>query len=200
MQKPGCEYVRYFVFPVLFLVSVLVLIFFLPPCSLYAGGQTGGEDYFNMEKIERELFDLVNKERVELGRHPLLLHPALNHIAYRHSLKMAEEGKLSHRFPGYKTLPERMMDAGLYFLSTGENVAFSQVILGSHIHRGFMESAGHRENIMTPFFSHCGIRLARSGDDFYVTQVFAQLYEPLKTQLACPLPLPSSFAFLSLCY
>jgi len=136
-------------------------------------------DYYDAGRIERELVELVNRARLEQGRRPLLTHPALGDIAYKHSLKMAREKKLSHRFPNYKTLPQRMMDAGVFFLQTGENVAFSEGIVAEYIHRGFMESTGHRRNILDPSFTHCGIRLARSGDDFYVTQVFAELYTPL---------------------
>jgi uncharacterized protein YkwD len=176
MQKTGCKLVR----NSLFFILLLALNFFLLDGDLLPVDQSGRNEYFNTERIERELLELVNKERLEGGRHPLRLHPVLNDIAFKHSLKMVGEGKLSHRFPNYKTLPERMMDAGLYFLSTGENVAFSPVILASSIHKGFMQSPGHRENIMASQFTHCGIKLARSGDDFYVTQVFAQLYEPLK--------------------
>jgi hypothetical protein len=178
MQKTGCRLVRYSGFLILF----LALNFFFPGGVLLPEYQSGRNEYFNSEKIEQELIELINKDRLEGGRQPLQSHPVLNDIAFKHSLKMAGEGKLSHRFPNYKTLPERMMDAGLYFLSTGENVAFSPVILASSIHKGFMQSPGHRENIMASQFTHCGIKLARSGDDFYVTQVFAQLYEPLKVE------------------
>lgn len=152
--------------------------------ALFLQGQMKKEDFYNAERMERELFELVNKERREQGRHPLLSHPGLNDVALRHCLKMVKERKLSHRFPNYKPLDQRLMDAGLLFLKAGENIAFSEAIVGKFIHEGFMESIEHRQNILGPDFTHCGIKLARSGDDFYVTQVFAQLYTVLKEEAA----------------
>ncbi|MCP5104616.1 MAG: CAP domain-containing protein [bacterium] len=163
-----------------FVFLVLVLWFF--EGALIPAAQMKKEDYFNAQRIERKLLDLVNKERKEKGYFPLLQHAALSDIAFKHSQKMSKERKLSHRFPNYKTLEQRLMDAGLFFLRAGENIAFSGVILGKNIHQKFMGSIGHRQNLLDPGFTHCGIRLARSGDDYYVTQVFARLYTPLKDE------------------
>ena len=105
-------------------------------------GVAGGNGLRHMEylaeRIERELLELVNKERQDQGRHPLLSHPGLNDVALRHCLKMVKEKKLSHGFPNYKTLDQRLMDAGLLFLKAGENIAFSEAIVGKFIHEGFM--------------------------------------------------------------
>ncbi len=137
---------------------------------------------YSAEGIERDLLELINKERKEHGYRPLLLHPSLNEVALHHSMKMAKERKLSHVFRGYRTLQHRLMDTGLFFLESGENIAFSQSIVGKYIHRKFMESLGHRQNILDPAFTHCGIKLAPLGGDFYITQVFARLYTPLKEE------------------
>ncbi len=165
-----------------FLFFAFLLYFLTQVPSLQA--QVKKEDFYNAERIERELLELVNKERQDQGRHPLLSHPGLNDVALRHCQKMVKERKLSHGFPNYKTLDQRLMDAGILFLKAGENIAFSEAIVGKFIHEGFMESIEHRQNILEPDFTHCGIKLARSGDDFYVTQVFAQLYNPLREEEA----------------
>jgi hypothetical protein len=145
-------------------------------------GQLQKEQVFDPDRIEAELFQCINKERLAQGRPPLLLNPVLNRTALAHSKKMAEEKKLSHHFPGYKTLSQRLMAGNLYFLNAGENIAFSESVIGKYIHQKFMASAGHRQNILDATFTHCGIKVARADDDYYVTQVFAHLYTPQKNE------------------
>lgn len=162
--------------------------FFIIFSFFYAGDSFGcprekEKNYiYSAEEIERDLLELINKERKAHGYRPLFLHPSLNKVALHHSLKMAKERKLSHVFPGYRMLQHRLMDTGLFFLDCGENIAFSESIVGKYIHRKFMKSHGHRQNILDPAFSHCGIKLAPLRGDFYVTQVFARLYTPLKEE------------------
>ncbi len=158
----------------IFLILIIILSF---PILL---GQVGGVSNFG--KIEQEMLELVNKARSEQGNQPLRFHLLLNDAALGHSQKMAAEGQLSHRFPNYKTLPERLMDTGLPFIKSGENVACSEDPEAKFIHDGFMNSPGHRQNILDPDFTHCGIRIVRSNNDFYVTEEFAQVYTLLKEE------------------
>ncbi|MCX6581139.1 MAG: CAP domain-containing protein [Candidatus Aminicenantes bacterium] len=159
-------------------LTYLIIIYI--SCSLFLQGQAGG--VYNPEKIEQEMLELVNKARSERGTRPLRFHPVLNDMALGHSQKMAAEGQLSHRFPNYKTLQERLMDAGLAFIKSGENVAFSEDPEAKFIHDGFMNSPGHRQNILDPDFTHCGIRIVCSNKKFYVTEEFAQVYTLLKAE------------------
>ena len=143
-------------------------------------GELEKEEFNSAQQIEKDLLELINKERKEHAYLPLQLHPELNKVALRHSLKMAKERKLSHVFAGYRILQHRLMDTGLFFIDSGENIAFSESIMGKYIYREFMKSIGHRQNILNPEFTHCGIKLAPLKGDYYVTQVFARLYTPLK--------------------
>jgi uncharacterized protein YkwD len=158
------------------IILTLITILSFP----FLWGQAGG--FYNPEKIEQEMLALVNKARSEQGNQPLRFHPLLNDAALGHSQKMAAEGQLSHRFPNYKTLQERLMDAGLAFIKSGENVAFSEDSEAKFIHDGFMSSPGHRENILDPDFTHCGIRIICSNKKFYVTEEFAQVYTLLNEE------------------
>ncbi|HLP61576.1 MAG TPA: CAP domain-containing protein [Candidatus Deferrimicrobium sp.] len=157
-------------------ITILILIYISFFSFLH--GQTKRVNHF--EKIEQEMLKLVNNARKEQGRRPLEFHPVLNDIALKHSQKMAAEGELSHRFPNYKTLQERLMDTGLPFIKSGENVAFSEDPEAKFIHEGFMNSTGHRQNILDPDFTHCGIKFVRVNNDYYVTEEFAQVYTVLK--------------------
>ena len=92
---------------------------------------------------------------------------------------MATEGKLSHHFPNYKELQERLMDTELPFIKSGENVAVSDDSDAKFVHEGFMSSIGHREVILDPDFTHCGIKFVQVGKKFYVTEEFAKIYSLL---------------------
>jgi uncharacterized protein YkwD len=159
---------------------ITFLIIIIVSCFPFLRGQAG--DVSNFAKIEQEMLELVNKARSEQGSRPLRFHPLLNNAALAHSQKMAAEGELNHRFPNYKTLQERFMEAGLAFIKSGENVACSEDSEAKFIHEGFMSSPGHRQNILDPDFTHCGIRIVLSNKKFYVTEEFAHVYELLKEE------------------
>lgn len=163
------------------LAAVLVLFIILIPGGTLPGRELKKGTYYSPERIEKELLDWLNKERTERGLSPLLSHPVLEKVALGHSEKMVAEEKLSHYFPNYPPLKQRLMKTNLYFLTCGENVAFSESIIGKYIHQKFMSSEGHRKNMLDREYTHCGIKLARVEvkNDFYVTQVFAHLDKPL---------------------
>ncbi|MCP4216592.1 MAG: CAP domain-containing protein, partial [bacterium] len=158
-------------------IICLWLMFLLKPMLLQASPQK--KDPFGAAQIEEDLLKLVNRERTDRGYRPLKAHPVLEAVGLAHSRKMVEQKKLSHNFPSYKPLHIRLMDKKLNFLVSGENIAFSEAIVGKYIHEEFMSSPGHRQNILDPRFTHCGIKLALVKGDYYVTQEFAHIYEPL---------------------
>lgn len=131
---------------------------------------------------EKEILVYINRERNQLGLNPLSYRMELEKLAKKHTQKMASEDQLSHTFPGYKKIESRMLDSGLYFLSAGENIAFSDTYIAKYIHAAFMRSKPHRENILNKNFSHCGIKIIETKKGFYITQEFAQLFTPLEVK------------------
>lgn len=131
------------------------------------------------ERVAKELFQLMNRARVERGLKALEPDVLLEKVAHGHSLKMTAEKKLSHRFPNYEALPDRMRGAGIYFISYGENVAFSETYVAKIIHDELMASPQHRDNILDAGFTHCGIDVVKNGEEYYVTQDFARLFTPM---------------------
>ena len=129
-----------------------------------------------LRQTEQQLLELLNGERSKRGLNLLKIDKVLKQLALGHSRKMSREQKLSHDFPGYPSLAERMRKSGLYFTSAGENVSFSNTFVASYIHKGFMDSPPHRQRILDHEYSHCGITIVESAKGFWVTQEFAQLY------------------------
>jgi uncharacterized protein YkwD len=129
-------------------------------------------------RIESKLLLLINRERKRHRLNPICFFHALNRIAYRQSEKMAKTGQFSHFLPGSGGLAQRLKSNRLFFIRCGENLALSDVPLASLIHGELMGSPDHRSNILNPDFTHCGIRISTNRKKFYITQTFAQLFDP----------------------
>jgi len=127
----------------------------------------------NDSQAERQLLTLANQARAEAGLAPLELEEGLTRAARRHSALMASEKQLSHELPGEPSMPERLAATSTLELSAeGENVGFAASI--AEVHRGFMQSPHHRENLLNPDYNVAGFAAVRDGNRVYVTEDFAQ--------------------------
>jgi len=145
---------------------------------LALSAQTMEELGLSPEQLEDKLFYLVNQERNKQGLPELRLNPLLRSIARAHSKKMAQQRRLAHDFPGYDRLAVRASNAGLHFLSIGENLAVGGTFLMRLFHEKMLTSPGHCENILFKDFTDLGIGIELSGNRYYITQEFARLNEP----------------------
>jgi uncharacterized protein YkwD len=113
----------------------------------------------------------VNAERRRAGRAPLILSPELGRVAQAHACDMAKRGYFSHTSPDGHSMSDRANRAGLLRLcAMGENIAQSQRDVPS-VMAGWMRSAGHRRNILDPYFTLVGFGRA-AGPNW--VQVFAR--------------------------
>ncbi|HNX42352.1 MAG TPA: CAP domain-containing protein [Candidatus Aminicenantes bacterium] len=127
-------------------------------------------------EISEKTFALVNAERTKAGLPPLKKENRLERIALRHSEKMASEGRLSHRFPDYPELRERLFAEGLTFTAFAENVALSSERSPERVHQGFMDSPSHRANLLNPSYNAIGVGVSLDGEgDLYITEIFLAL-------------------------
>jgi uncharacterized protein YkwD len=120
---------------------------------------------------ERQLFDLVNEERVQLGFGALVWDERLVPVARSHSEEMFTLKYFSHDSPVTGSPFDRLKAAGVTYSRAGENLAFAQSV--SVAHRALMQSPGHRENILRPEFTRIGIGVMNAGAyGRMVTQLF----------------------------
>jgi len=123
-------------------------------------------------QAERQLLDLANHARAEAGIAPLQSDEGLTRAARKHSALMASQKRLSHDLPGEPALPQRFAAASsLQFSAEGENVGLAPG--AAEVHRGFMNSPHHRENLLNPDYNVAGFAVVRSGNMIYVTEDFA---------------------------
>jgi uncharacterized protein YkwD len=130
---------------------------------------------FEQTPDEIKISELTNKERKEKDGPALVLNAALSKIARAHSENMARQGKMEHTLDD-KTPFERIKAAGYKYSTAGENIAMGEE--GAELPRimqAWMESEGHRKNILSPEYTEIGVGSARAKDgSLYFTQVFAR--------------------------
>jgi uncharacterized protein YkwD len=125
----------------------------------------------NFTPQEIELVDLTNKVRTDAGLTPLKINAHLTHAARKHSARMARKQKLAHLVKG-KDFHFRLKKVGYTFARAGENVGRSKGC-SSHVINMWMNSPGHRNNILNPAFKDIGIGISTSEKgEKYFTQVF----------------------------
>jgi len=129
------------------------------------------------------VLDLINVERAQHGCGPLAINPQLNQAALRQSEAMARQHFFDHKDPDGTTPGQRVRDTGYVFQMMGENIEAGTDTAEEAV-RVWMNSPGHRANILTCAYKETGIALVDAQDDvpmkgqstayeYYWTQEFA---------------------------
>ena len=118
---------------------------------------------------EQEVIDLVNDIRVKNGLPALKANWELSRVARYKSQDMADRSYFSHTSPTYGS-PFQMMKAfGITYRSAGENIAMGYKTPQAVVD-GWMNSSGHRANILNASFTPIGVGYVAEGN--YWTQMF----------------------------
>ncbi|WP_030801177.1 CAP domain-containing protein [Streptomyces sp. NRRL S-337] len=115
------------------------------------------------------ILKLVNSERSKAGCSPLKLNAKLTKAAQDHSKDMAAHRNMSHTGSDGSDPGQRITRAGYNWSAYGENVAYGYSSPES-VMKGWMNSPGHKRNILDCSFKELGVGLAQPGD--YWTQDF----------------------------
>ena len=118
---------------------------------------------------EEEVVRLVNAERSKNGLSPLKRDWELSRVARYKSEDMRDRGYFSHTSPTYGSPFQMMKSFGISYKSAGENIARGYKT-PSAVVSGWMNSSGHRANILNPSFTHIGVGFVANGH--YWTQMF----------------------------
>lgn len=114
---------------------------------------------------ENQFVDLINDERTARGLKPLAVQSDLVAGARFQADAIRDAGQLFHN-------PElaSVVDGG--WLKLGENVGYGSTVTG--LHAAFMNSPGHRANVLDPHFTHVGLGVVVDGGKIWVAEVFMQ--------------------------
>jgi len=129
---------------------------------------------------ERQLFEALNHERTAQGLSALQWDNALFKAARQHALRMLNLNMLEHQLPSELNLEGRLAEAGARFGAIAENIAIGpnpQII-----HAGWMDSPGHRKNILDPGLTSVGIAAVRGPGGLFAVQDFSQMVPDLSVE------------------
>jgi len=121
--------------------------------------------------FEQQVVDLVNLERAKKKLSPLAHDERLMDAARRHSTDMADGNFLDHTGSDGSNAGQRIDDTGYDWHTWGENIAYGYPN-PARVVDAWMNSSGHRANILNPNFVHIGVGHVDDGVDFW-TQDFA---------------------------
>lgn len=132
----------------------------------------------NQETTERgessqatEVLNLVNAERKKAGLTALTLSSKLTSVANVKAKDMAVNKYFSHQSPTYGSPFEMMQQFGIKYSYAGENIAAGQKT-ASQVMNSWMNSSGHRANILNKNFTQIGVGFYAGGsyDTYWVQQ------------------------------
>ena len=113
----------------------------------------------NIAEIRDATLCLLNRERAREDLPALRRDKALEVASQRHSQDMAERRFFAHDTPDRVPPERRMQRAGYQGRTVGENLAWGEgeKATPEHIVVGWMNSPGHRRNILEPRFREVGV-------------------------------------------
>jgi Cysteine-rich secretory protein family len=151
------------------LLLALAAVVALPPCAV-AQHSNPLPDIPTV--AEQYLLAAANQERA--ARNLPLLHrdPQLARAAAQHAQAMAAHGSISHQFAGEPALANRGASLGVAFSRISENVAEAPSAV--QIHEMWMNSEGHRANLLDPAIDAAGIRVIARNGELYAVEDFAK--------------------------
>lgn len=146
------------------------------PNLIYPGQKIYIPSIDDVKALENEVIRLTNIERAKAGLPALKANWQLSRVARYKSQDMINKNYFSHQSPTYGS-PFKMMESfGLRFMAAGENIAYGQRT-PQEVVRMWMNSPGHRANILSPSYTEIGVGVAKkSNGTLYWTQMFIRSY------------------------
>ena len=123
----------------------------------------------SVTSFESEVVRLVNDIRRQNGLSPLTQDWELSRVARYKSQDMRDKGYFSHTSPTYGSPFQMIRAFGLSYRTAGENIARGYSTPQAVVN-GWMNSSGHRANILNASFTKIGVGYVANGH--YWTQMF----------------------------
>ncbi|PYZ93983.1 SCP-like extracellular protein [Salipaludibacillus keqinensis] len=118
---------------------------------------------------EQRVIELTNNHRRQAGLSDLQADAELSGVARKKSTDMQQNNYFSHTSPTYGSPFDMIRDHGISYNAAGENIAQGQTT-PEQVVQAWMDSPGHRENILNGNFTHIGVGYDPNGHHW--TQMF----------------------------
>ncbi|PDZ07729.1 serine protease [Bacillus cereus] len=139
------------------------------PAEQKPAEQKPAEEAKSLSQFEQRVVELTNAERTKQGLPALQIDTELSKVARIKSEDMQKNNYFDHNSPTYGSPFDMMKKFGISYKSAGENIAQGQRT-PEEVVQAWMNSAGHRANILNNGFTHIGVGYVESGN--YWTQQF----------------------------
>jgi uncharacterized protein YkwD len=172
-------------------IHMMAMLFFLTVLAVpqHVQSKTSAKSSgLDLQKIEQLVFEMVNAERKKAGLPAYEYNEKLAEMAFYHSKNMIDYSFFSHIDNKGKNPSQRK---SLLFPEImggiGENIAYnygsSEKEVAKNLMTAWMNSPGHKANILSQKYSHLGNGIAETYDNgyyyFYATQNFGDLMAEL---------------------
>ena len=119
----------------------------------------------------------MNEERAKAGVTPLTYNTTMEKYARIKSQDMGDNNYFSHTDLSGNYITTKMNADGVTYRAWGENIAYiggvsDPTALANQFMTNWMNSQGHRENILSTNFSSIGVGVYKIGNKVYATQEF----------------------------
>ncbi|MCH3964432.1 MAG: CAP domain-containing protein [Clostridium sp.] len=138
-----------------------------PKSNANTAGNSGQASSISAEA--NEVIRLVNVERNKNGLASLKANAELSKVASVKAQDMIDKNYFSHTSPTYGSPFDMMQKFGIKYTAAGENIAYGQKT-PAEVMNGWMNSSGHRANILNSNFTEIGVGVAKdkNGTPYWV--------------------------------
>lgn len=173
----------------LFILVVLLMVF--GNIKVFSFFRTEPVETRSISFLERLIYDRVNEERFKHNLPSLEWSSDITEVARKHSEDMAIKGYFAHENKEGELVSERLEKAGIVFTVSAENLFNCENYqdVAEESVRGWMQSLGHRENILNDRVEETGVGIYKVNgrNQYYITQNFikrALRFVPLPSKLS----------------
>jgi hypothetical protein len=158
-----------------YIVAVLLCVSIIAPHMLYAA---------TAPITASSVLLFTNAQRYRAGLPNLTANPVLSQIAYTKMQDLFARQYFAHEAPTGEDVSDLANAVGYTYLAVGENLALGDFYSNKHVVDSWMDSPGHKANILSPKYSEIGIAAGRSLHKGRYTWVIVQTFGLPKS--ACP--------------
>lgn len=130
-----------------------------------------------MAQVEQAIYEKVNIERGKAGMSALSYNNTMQKYARIKSQDMGDKNYFDHKDLQGNLITVRMQNDGVKYSAWGENIAYiggvsDPVQLANQFMNNWMNSSGHKANILSGNFASIGVGVYKVGNKVYATQEF----------------------------
>jgi uncharacterized YkwD family protein/spore coat assembly protein SafA len=145
---------------------------FKNPALIYPGQKVTIPNYDAIKSVENQVITLTNQQRAKNGLKPLTANWELSRVARYKAMDMRDKNYFSHTSPTYGSPFTMMKNFGIAYRAAGENIAAGQTT-PQEVVTAWMNSPGHRANILSTSYTQIGVGYAAGGSQrYYWVQMF----------------------------